>query len=145
MWFMPFLKHTQTQYLTFQSNISEIKSVNHVRYLTCQLIDVSIIFNEIKHELSLLEGYSLPLDKCIMLFWVPESISEDCLVVLLKQICFAEGRYWQNGTWLRKKDLFIKDSSIQFYMNKLIRIHAIIVLQKVCCLFANLYSVLNLL
>lgn len=31
-------------------------------------MDVSINFNEIKHELSLLKGYSLPLDKRMMLF-----------------------------------------------------------------------------
>lgn len=57
-----------THEIMFQSNISEIKNINSIRYLTCQLTDVSITFNEIKYGLRLLEGYSLTLDKCIMLF-----------------------------------------------------------------------------
>lgn len=47
---------------------SEIKNVNKITFITCQLIDASVTYNEINHELSLLEGYRLPLDKCILLF-----------------------------------------------------------------------------
>lgn len=67
---------------------------------------------------------------------------EGCLVGSLKQIYFTKRKHRQNGMWLEEKDLFIKDSSIWFYMNKLIRIHVIIVLLNVCCLLANLYNVL---
>lgn len=46
----------------FQSNTSEIKNLYNIRYLKYQQMDISMALNEIKHELSLLEGYSLPLD-----------------------------------------------------------------------------------
>lgn len=59
-------------------------------------MDVSINFNEIKHELSLLKGYSLPLDKCIMLSAL---INFRRLLggVTKKRRYFAEGKQCQNS------------------------------------------------
>jgi len=65
--------------------------------------------------------------------------------VTKKQLYFAEEKQCQNSQQKEKRDLFIKDFSIWFYMNKLIRIHAIIMLLQTCCLLAKLHSVLSLL